>query len=116
MRGRRPKPTALKILHGDRIDPDHVEPQPEAAIPTCPEHLDKAAKQEWDRLAQELHQLGLLTRLDMAVLAAYCQCWARWVAAERQLAETGHVCKSPSGYPIFSSYLSVSNDALRQLK
>ena len=115
MRGRKPIPTALKLLRGTKRGPDD-EPQPEAALPECPEHLTEEAKAEWNRLAAELHQLGLLTRIDRAALAAYCVTWSRWVSAERQIAEQGEVVKSPNGYPIQNPYLSVANEALRQMK
>ncbi len=36
-------------------------------------------------MAPELHRLGLLTRIDVACLAAYCQNYARWRTAEEAL-------------------------------
>ena len=73
MAGRKPKPTALKLVTGNpgkRPLNDH-EPQPEAAIPEVPAHLSGEAKAEWDRIVIRLHPLGLLTDLDRAALAAY---------------------------------------------
>lgn len=61
------------------------EPKPEPVRPSCPSWLAKEAKREWRRIAAELEALGLLTRVDRAALAAYCQCYARWVAAEAAL-------------------------------
>ena len=49
---------------------------------------------EWGRLANELHELGVLTRLDRAVLAGYCQAWADWVEAEQQLQKFGKVIRT----------------------
>lgn len=86
------------------------------SIPQCPDHLDPEASVEWTRLAAELHALGILTRIDRAVLAAYCQTWSRWCAAERKVTEQGTIVKSPNGYPIINPYLSVANEALRQLR
>ena len=45
------------------------------------------AKDEWWRIAEELHGLGLLTALDVNPLAAYCQSFARWRVAEELLAK-----------------------------
>lgn len=87
MRGRKPKPTNLKILAGNpgrRPLPDG-EPCPDAVLPTPPDFLDDQALREWERIAPELHQLGLLTRLDRAALAAYCQSYAHWIKAETAL-------------------------------
>src|SRR5205085_7950964 len=78
MRGRRPKPTRLKMLTGNpgKRPLNQDEPKPEASIPDCPPELSPAARQEWDRLAAELGALRMLTNLDRAALAAYCTAYA----------------------------------------
>jgi phage terminase small subunit len=50
-------------------------PQPSRteAVPEPLEFLSEAAKAEWRRLTPELHRLNLLTILDDAIFAAYCQ-------------------------------------------
>jgi P27 family predicted phage terminase small subunit len=118
MAGRRPKPTHLKLLQGNPgkrpINPN--EPRPKIEIPPAPEHLSEAAKTEWNRIAEVLARLRLLTALDRAALAAYCTVYARWVEAEEALKKTGPVVKSPSGYPMISPYLVVANRALEQMR
>lgn len=60
MRGRKPKPTALKILQGN---PGHrpigdvmsTDMPATPGIPTPPEHLDEIARKQWFRLCDELH-------------------------------------------------------------
>ncbi len=96
MRGRRPKPTGLKVISGNpgKRPLNQHEPQPQLAIPTCPAHLTPSAKAEWKRLACELQALGILSHLDRAVLAAYCQAYGRWVGAERKLKETPVLLKT----------------------
>ena len=69
--------------------------RPEPVRPTCPAHLSAPAKAEWKRLAGSLHEIGLLTQVDRSVLAAYCQAYGRWVEAERKLAETPALLKTP---------------------
>lgn len=49
---------------------------------------------EWGRLANELHELGILTRLDRAVLAGDRQAWADWVEAEEQLRKFGKIIRT----------------------
>jgi phage terminase small subunit len=64
VRGRKPKPTRLKLIEGNpgkRATNQH-EPRPEPKVPTCPAHLCPAAKAEWKRLAQELFVLGICQR------------------------------------------------------
>lgn len=111
MRGRRPTPTRLKLLAGNPgkrpLNPD--EPRPEVCVPECPPELGPVARQEWDRLVEELVALGLLTNLDRAALAAYCGAYALWADATAQIEKYGAMIKSPQGFPIQSPYLAIAN-------
>jgi P27 family predicted phage terminase small subunit len=115
MRGRTPKPTKLKILDG-QAEGMGDEPDPEICAPECPEHLVDEARAEWDRMVPLLTTLKMLTLIDRAALACYCQNWARWVEAEQSLAENGLIVKSPNGCPIQNPYLGVANTAQKHLK
>jgi len=112
--GRKPKPTALKVLAGN---PGHRplnqhEPKP-TGIPTCPTQLNTVAKAEWNRVKKELVPLGLLTSVDRAALAAYCTVYARWVKAEAQIEKLGEYIKSSkSSYLIQAPWVGVANKAL----
>jgi P27 family predicted phage terminase small subunit len=104
------KPTHLKLLQGNagkRPVKRDLTPKPD--IPSCPEFLSMAAKQEWDRLANDLHAAGALSQLDRAALAAYCQTWARWMEAEQKLAEEGVVFATPNGHQMPSPWVAVAN-------
>lgn len=59
--------------------------QPEIEIPGVPPHLLPEARKEWKRITPELERYGLISKIDRAALALYCQAWARWVWAEREL-------------------------------
>src|SRR5437764_15483626 len=80
MRGRRPKPTRLKMLTGNpgKRPLNGNEPRPAAAVPECPAELGTLARTEWNRLVGELAALRLLTNLDRAALAAYSGAYALW--------------------------------------
>jgi P27 family predicted phage terminase small subunit len=98
--GRPPKPTALRKLQGN---PGHRplptgEPQPELGVPSRPEWLLPEAKREWNRIVPELERLGLLAKVDRALIAAYCQCWARYVAAEKDIRANGESYVTDKGY------------------
>lgn len=114
MRGRKPKPTHLKLLDGNpgRRLPNAGEPAPANKPPTCPSHLCPPAKAEWKRLAAQLTTLRILTELDRAALAAYCQAYGRWVEAERKLHETPMLLKLPSGYVQQNPWLTIANKQL----
>jgi P27 family predicted phage terminase small subunit len=116
--GRRPTPTKLKVLHGNpgRRPLNESEPQPEGGLPTCPAELNDAARLEWRRVGRELERLGLVSRLDRAALAAYCEAWAQWLEAIAAVQKTGAVVKAPSGYPILNPHLAVANQAYARMK
>jgi len=114
MRGRKPKPTALKLLDGNpgKRQINGAEPKPPASLPSCPPHLSPVAKAEWKRIARSLNQVGLLTQVDRTTMAGYCQCYGRWVEAEEKLAETPAILRTPAGYIQQSPWLSISNKQL----
>lgn len=117
------KPTALKVLEGNpgkRPLPKN-EPKPVPIAPKCPTWLHKDAKKEWKRIAPQLERLGLLTQIDMAALAGYCESWAQYKKAVEFLHKHDDV------YPILDDdgevkYLqqvpqvSIANNALKNIR
>jgi P27 family predicted phage terminase small subunit len=59
-----------------------------------------------------MHEMGVLTTVDRAGFAAYCQCYGRWVEAEQKLKETPLFFKTQTGYTQQSPWLSVANKQL----
>jgi P27 family predicted phage terminase small subunit len=111
MRGRKPKPTAIRKAEGNpgkRAFNPH-EPLPPGGKPSCPPHLSTVAKTEWKRICGILYDMGVITQIDRAVLAGYCQAYARWVEAERKLKEGPTLIKTPSGYVQQSPWLGISH-------
>ncbi|WP_250532424.1 phage terminase small subunit P27 family [Caballeronia sp. ATUFL_F1_KS39] len=82
------KPTALRLIEGNREKRpiSKNEPKPRVGVPTPPPHLIGYALEEWERITPELFASGVLTMIDGAMLAAYCQAYARWREAEEALA------------------------------
>ena len=115
--GPKTKPTALKRLQGNpgRRPLPANEPQPDRTMPRCPGHLGAEAKREWRRVAKKLHNAGILSNVDRAVLAAYCQVYGRWVQAEIDLREKGVVVLTTNGNPIKNPQLNVADKALDQI-
>jgi P27 family predicted phage terminase small subunit len=111
MRGRRPKPTRMKVLTGNpgKRPLNKSEPSPNAAVPECPPELGPVARREWDRLVGELGVLKLLTNLDRAALGAYCGSYSLWAESMEAIQKFGTMVKSPSGYPIQSPYVAIAN-------
>lgn len=118
-RGPAPTPTNLVILKGNpgKRPINKAEPKPAPIAPSCPRFLDKTARQEWRRMVKLLEPLGLLTQVDRAALAAYCQCYSEWVRANEILAEKGMTFTTPNGYvqqrPEVAIRQKARNDMLR---
>jgi phage terminase small subunit len=65
---------------------------PTLGPPEAPAFLTPEARHEWNRQAPALFKAGLLTRVDGAVLAAYCVSFVRWSEAELLLADRRQIC------------------------
>jgi len=95
MKGRKSIPSKIIQLRGGtkhtHQPPRDQEPQPPEKMPSCPRHLDKEARKEWRRAGKILQAIGLMTELDRAVFAGYCQAWSSWVRACVELAKSGPV-------------------------
>ena len=63
MRGRKPKPSGLKLVTGtDRVDrANPAEPHPQPACPEPPDHLGNEARAEWDRTQKLRHDPRITT-------------------------------------------------------
>jgi len=117
-RGRKPKPTALKVLEGNpgKRPLNKNEPQPEKKAPRCPSWLEPEAKKEWKRMAKTLETIGVLTQVDKAAFAGYCQAYARWNEAEEFLSKHGTIFKTPSGYIQQVPQVSIAQTYLKVMK
>ncbi|EHN13428.1 phage terminase small subunit P27 family [Clostridium sporogenes] len=122
-RGRKPKPTAIKIIEGNpgKRPLNKNEPKPQKKAPRCPGWLEDDAKKEWRRMAKQMEHLGTLTEIDMAAFAGYCQAYARWKEAEEFVTKHGAIVKTPSGYwqqvpqvSIAQTYLKIMNKFCEQ--
>lgn len=140
-RGPKPLPANVHMLRGNASKLSALrlaeDLQPDVEIPGCPPHLMAEAKKEWKRITPELVKYGLVSRLDRAALALYCQAWARWVWAERQLQRAqalaaerqaeaeargeiwtggdGMTVATPNGHTTYSPHWVISNRAAEQV-
>ena len=117
MAGRKPKPTALKLIQGNpgKRPINKNEPQPAKRRMKAPAYLSVEAKKEWRYMATKLFKMGLLTEIDRAALAGYCQAYGRWVEAENILNEKGPLYKTENGCILQSPMLCVANRAMDQM-
>ena len=65
-------------------------------------------------MSKTLEQIGVLTQIDGAAFAGYCQAYARWKEAEEFLTKHGTIFKTPSAYiqqvSIAQTYLKIMKD------
>ena len=111
MAGRKPKPTAVKKLEGNpgKRKLNSKEPVPAKGIPACPDWLMPEAKKEWERLAELMNQMGVLTEVDMAAFAAYCQSYARWKCAQEHITSGGSTFETDKGYQQQTPWVGIAN-------
>ena len=114
MKGPPPLPTRLKVISGNRGKRpiNKAEPRPEARIPEPPEELSAEARQEWERITPLLLAAGMITVIDRAALAAYCQGFGRWRQAERLLAAGELMIKTPKGGFVMNPLVRIANKAM----
>ena len=115
VRGRKPKPTALKQLEGNpgKRPLNTAEPVPPKGTLKCPVWLEPEAKKEWKRLAPSLEAMGVLTMADLTAFSGYCQAYARWKEAEEFITQHGSIFQTPSGYVQQVPQVSIAQQNLK---
>lgn len=117
MKGRKPKPSNLKLIQGN---PGHRpvnknEPTPEREIPSPPDFMSKDALIEWGRVTEHLFKLGLLTDIDRATLVGYCESWSQYKEAKEKLQKTGLIIKTTNGNIIQNPLVGIANKSLEMM-
>lgn len=118
-RGPKGKPTNLKVLEGNRGKraSNDSEPKPNPLMDLKPPvFLDKFGKAEWKRIVPVLASLGLLTEIDRAALAGYCNAYGTWENANRQMRGKSMVIFTEKGYPVQNPLLNVINKQSDMMK
>jgi P27 family predicted phage terminase small subunit len=118
MRGRKPKPTKLRLIEGNpgkrAINRD--EPKPDNIKPDMPSDLSKEAQNEWIRICEDLDKMGLLSRADSLIIVCLSQAEARRKRGEIEVAKSGEIITTVSGNVIQNPWLGVVNRAMDQIK
>lgn len=99
-KGPPPKPTALKILHGETRPSrlNNSEPIPGELEVIPPEDISEEAMVIWDELADDLIRTGVLRPWDARQYADYCEAVVSSREAQHHLDEEGEVID----YPVFN--------------
>jgi P27 family predicted phage terminase small subunit len=116
-RGPAPKPTELRLLHGDRRSRiNTAEPRPRDLAPERPRWLTPTAVEEWDRVAPDLVAMGTVKAVDATALGCYCEAVARLRAGLAALAEFGLVLVDADGVPHRNPASGMVRDASNEVR
>lgn len=116
--GRKPVPTALKIVKGtdQKCRVNENEPTPKTDNIKMPANLSPLAQSQWEQICEQLIDARIMTNIDVQALAMYCEAYALWRDATDKINTTGAVVKGKDGYPVRSPFLFVAQKAFEQMK
>ncbi len=120
-RGRKPKPTTLRVLQGNpgKRALNHEEPDFGVGAPPKPSYFDKYASEEWDVLTGILVPARVLTKGEIGVLVVACDAYAQFRHCQKFLKDQGSLsydASSAQGGRNYKPYPEVAqlNQARRQ--
>lgn len=95
-KGRRPKPSHLRMVEGNRgrRPLNENEPQPKKGRPKIPTHLSVRARSAWKFVAELLDNMGVLTEADSLALERLCETYVEIVEAQELIEKKGRVYKT----------------------
>lgn len=118
--GRRPIPSRLHVLRGQRVPKVRAD---EPKIPAVTDAFDippaelkgnPIAVGEWVRLVPMLRVCGIVTNAERPALIALCTEWAQWMEAQTQIRTLGMLIKGKDGTPMRNPFIRIANDSLKQ--
>jgi P27 family predicted phage terminase small subunit len=111
MRGRKPKPTWLKLVAGNpgkrplNVD----EPQPSSDLKDPPDWFTNSQRAEWDAVIASAPP-GLLKQIDASIVTVYAVAADLHREASQKVLKYGTTIKTPiTGSPMQSPYVSIMN-------
>lgn len=112
MRGRKPVPTAVKLLYGNpgKRPLNTQEPQLPPPSPVPPDWLDDTAKAKWTEKYPALAASGLLTAGDLDTFAAYCSAYSNWRRATEEGQRHKLIFRTPGGAVQQVPYVSIARN------
>ena len=80
--------------------------------PRCPDHLEGEARTAWIKVSKVLTEMGVLTSADLHALEAYCNIYARWRTAEKELTKSLTVWGGKDGDTLVASpYVRIAKES-----
>lgn len=116
-RGPAPKPTNLRLLHGDRKDRVNAdEPVPRDGLPVCPDGVSDEVRQVWDYTVGELAAMKCVTPADRDALLVFCEAVVLHRQASAEVAAEGITLPGLHGGVVRNPSVLVQKDAAAQIR
>lgn len=116
--GTKSRPTALKILHGerhkDRINLD--EPMPRPVLPEAAVDLAPEVREVWDRTLAELDAMGLAFACDAEALVCFCEAVVLHRRSSRVLRDEPILVDGQHGTKVRNPAIMVQKDAAERVR
>lgn len=116
--GPAPKPTQLKLLHGENR-PSHLnlaEPKPRDALPVCPDDVSDGVRAVWDDTMRELIAMDLAHAADRDSLICYCEAVVTHRRASATLAKSPLLITGQKGNLVRNPMLQIQRDAATTIR
>lgn len=118
MRGRKPKPSHLRIIEGmaGHRPLNQDEPEPDGDIAAPPEYLSARAQHYWRDVLKQLPP-GMVKQLDAGTLTVYVTALADLEFATVKVDEAGPVIKmpGPAGQFMQNPFVSIKRAAMEKV-
>lgn len=114
--GRIAKPTALKLIEGNRGKRKINKREPVATgLPAIPENMTTIGQVIWKRVVGSMPE-AVYTTADSFLLGAYCEAVSMWMEATDYFAKGGdRIVKGSSGQDVVSPWVKIQADSARQI-
>jgi P27 family predicted phage terminase small subunit len=111
-RGFAPKPTALRLLDGDKANRfNKAEPVALSVPPAAPAGMSAEVREVWDYTLEHLEFMGLAKAADRDSLACYCEAVVNHRKASAVLAVQSILIKGTMGGLVRNPVLAIQRDA-----
>lgn len=119
MRGRKPKPTALRVLQGNpgKRPFNRFEPKAAPLSEECPDELAfDDERDEWARTIAPAIRIGQVSAGDRCAAIAHCVQWATWRSQVVEANKHAHVIGvGPQKHPMPNPARTMANKTLQLL-
>lgn len=116
-RGPAPRPTALKLLNGDRESRiNREEPIPRDALPIPPRKISDDVREIWDYTLRELNAMGIAAAADRDALVCYCEAVVTHRKASEMVAASTVLVKGLHGGLVRNPALAIQRDAAHTIR